>query len=1657
MYNTKARTSKRVMAVWLCLAILMSTLPISLSSVFARAQGEPVFTITVKDQDGDPIESANIYGTYGAIPISGSTDSDGVLTVPAITEDIEANQTDKELILSVTAIGYQNITNQSYGFFGDTADDEFANVDVIMTGNAAIITTDPQSDDLRVDETLSLSVVASNVKSYQWYKDGSPIDGATNAVFTKAAALSDEGTYKCVVTGTDGVNVDSDDAEITVSKITTDVGISAAPTNNQARPNAVVLSATGLPVDATGTLTFFEDDEEIGVVTIGTGTQTVSFNAPSSEANNNFTFKVAYSSNATKYYDSESSELTFNFVRGTQSIDSISIDAQSTIFIFGDEPFEASAIGGVGTGTITWGIVDENDFASDVAEVDSNGVVTILKAGSFWITASRGENNDYIAMASPAKSCKITVNEKSQSIAFTTPTPSESQTFYEGFTFPNTAAPLPEGGEEDVNWGSGIITYAIMYGGTGTAEISLNSGLISNVTVAGTLIIRATKAECIRFSETFVEYTLTIGKANQTGFAFDESAPDPMTYTDAIGFGITASGGQSTDNAITYAITGVNGEATINETSGIITNITSAGTYKITANKPSDSLYNEAFAEYDLEVIRKDQTGFDFNELKVHDGTSFVNVPNISCFLSNDFRYGMSVKRLASGGQTGGMITYKVTAGTTIATISANGVVTVLKLPPVADTGTVFVDIKATLAGNLVYNPASVTYRIYIHRDNVTAADFRVNGAAIKSTTEWYNAADVATHGNIITVTPFNDYTQISTDGLTWHSKPQFTTEAVINTSFYLRKVNGATTNISSAQTINFDKTAPENATIKIGTFNKWTNFWNTITFGLFSKDTRQIAITATDALSGVASIQYHEDNTGTDFTLAQAAGLTYTTYNDSSKPSVSFSGLQNKRVVIYAKVTDVAGNTSYFRTNGMVFDNMNPTGETTLPASIIEITLPPSKTVGLYNNNVPFRVQVTDPNTSGLASGLASVTTTISAPHRDDKVITATAAVSGLNPADMTFDSNNITAAFNNSGTYVVEREYDSNHVTIKVEAVDKAGNTYTRTVSLAVDITAPQINVSYDHNTFSNGTYLGNNLNRKATIDITELNFDNSAVVIDVTRDGEKVNITPAFTAISGAEAKDANGDQIGWRMIIDYAQFGDGDYTFDISYTDKATNANATVNYGDSVNPRAFTIDNTKPIIEITYAESDADDPSNGSYFKGTRTATIKVTERNWLAIDFVLTLVSEDNASGTYQRFDNPPLSGWTSNGYERTATINFVADGRYTLTASYTDLASNVAAYSREDIFFIDRTDPVIPRNLGDINIDSYVNGAGSDVAPRFTVTDSNFNQDGVQVSLTTASGRSVPLNGSWSYSDDGRSGTYTFPNFEDVKDSDDIYTLTVTVTDRAGRRSTSEGIEFSVNRYGSTFKLDNVMAINGKYHQSIDDLVITELNPNTVDFYSISLSKNGNISPLNTDGATERSGDYKRVAAEAQGDWSEYTYTVYDKNFNAQGNAQIEVNYVLTIQNKDIADNENRSDDEDKGGIETTFAIDTMSPRITSLDIESGKTYPEDGMTAHIQVSDMLLGTVRIELDGQEAKDVTVEGDIHSFHIPAGNRSRTLNVITVDSVGNEATEDIEGFHVSANWFYLNRVLLISSTIAVVLLAAGLSTFLIIRKRKKITA
>lgn len=115
------------------------------------------------------------------------------------------------------------------------------------------------------------------------------------------------------------------------------------------------------------------------------------------------------------------------------------------------------------------------------------------------------------------------------------------------------------------------------------------------------------------------------------------------------------------------------------------------------------------------------------------------------------------------------------------------------------------------------------------------------------------------------------------------------------------------------------DITAPA-AEIVLGT-NKWNEFFHSITFGLFFKDTQSVTITTEDKGSGMDKVYYHLSETE-----LREAEVTALTDSDWTEYTGAWNLDPQDEYIIYAKATDKAGNTTYISSGkGIVIDGIAP------------------------------------------------------------------------------------------------------------------------------------------------------------------------------------------------------------------------------------------------------------------------------------------------------------------------------------------------------------------------------------------------------------------------------------------------------------------------------------------------------------------------------------------------------------------------------------------------------------------------------------------------------------------------------------------------------------------------------------------------------------
>lgn len=801
------------------------------------------------------------------------------------------------------------------------------------------------------------------------------------------------------------------------------------------------------------------------------------------------------------------------------------------------------------------------------------------------------------------------------------------------------------------------------------------------------------------------------------------------------------------------------------------------------------------------------------------------------------------------------------------------------------------------------------------------------------------------------------------------------------------------------------------------------------LTFGVWANDKIVITHNEGDETSPIKSKEYFVQKFGTDdkkkapLTVDELDKLAQQKWTDIGK-TTEFT--PNQQLVVYLKITDMAGHVTYLSTNGLVVDNEKPHEEFTAPEIVRVSGLTNNK---IYNGDVSVKVSANDPVENGVYSGLKQVTYTVyNGTVYNEKDVTQRGVLYSWDGKAPCCQSKK------DMGFTVDAEKNNSNDVHILLTAEDNAGNVTSMEYSIKIDITKPIIDIEYDKNAADSGTFFRES--RRANVTVKERNFDPAAVQVSIK------NTDGTIPTISKWSKTDGNGnmDNTQWEATIEYT--AEGDYTFAIACTDKAGNPNEPVHYADgTVAPTAFTIDKTRPIISVTYDNNSA---LNGNYYNANRTATVVVTEHNFDASRVNITLRATDDGADIAL----PTVSGWTSSGDRHTATIAYRRDGLYTFDIDVTDKAGNTSADFTEQTFYVDTTAPTLEiTGIADHSANS------GDIIPVVSYSDTNYDDAQVNITLTGAMRKGVALDGS--YADQHNGKVFTFKNFAKEKEVDDIYTLAATLTDKAGN-TTEKTILFSANRFGSTYALSAATEqLNGSYVQTPQDVVVTETNPDALQNIRITLFKNNQTIIL------QEGTDYRIEVRGGNGQWYEYIYTVLAKNFADDGV------YRLTFYSEDAAGNiaENTLDTKKQ---EIGFGVDKTKPNMVVTNLESDTTYPLENLTVSLSAGDnLLLQSVVVYLDdyskayktwtAEEVAAIVADQGEFTFDIPGDSTgAHQVKIVCTDAAGNEQTEEITNFYVTTNLFvrYYNNKPLFFGSIAAVVVIAGVVIALAAGKKKK---
>ena len=368
--------------------------------------------------------------------------------------------------------------------------------------------------------------------------------------------------------------------------------------------------------------------------------------------------------------------------------------------------------------------------------------------------------------------------------------------------------------------------------------------------------------------------------------------------------------------------------------------------------------------------------------------------------------------------------------------------------------------------------------------------------------------------------------------------------------------------------------------------------------------------------------------------------------------------------------------------------------------------------------------------------------------------------------------------------GSYAISLpENDMNYV-VYLKIVDYSGNvSYVSTNGAVLDTQAPKINVTLP--TDINGIYASN-------VNVGVSVSDNAAtgvvsgirsVSYKVTSLGQQTQTGDLYTYTATAGSLNDLTKSVSRNFTVDAGLNNSNDVQIEVTAVDNAGNTYKTTN--------VIKIDITAPTIEVSYDNNSGDTTfGDDTYFKESRTATVKVTERNFDPAKVIP--VIEASAGGV------PSISGWTTvggsgNGDDTVniATIYYGNDADYTFNISAEDIAGNKSGevnYGNSlapTKFTVDKTVPVISVAY-DNNNAAEAGFYKEQRTATVTIQEHNFETSRVVLTMNaTDNGNpaSAPTISGWSGSGDTHTATISFA-------SDAVYTWTLAYTDKAGNKAT---------------------------------------------------------------------------------------------------------------------------------------------------------------------------------------------------------------------------------------------------------------------------
>lgn len=668
-----------------------------------------------------------------------------------------------------------------------------------------------------------------------------------------------------------------------------------------------------------------------------------------------------------------------------------------------------------------------------------------------------------------------------------------------------------------------------------------------------------------------------------------------------------------------------------------------------------------------------------------------------------------------------------------------------------------------------------------------------------------------------------------------------------------------------------------------------------------------------------------------------------------------------------------------------------------------------------------------------------------------------------------------------NDGDRHVIELTYtaDANYA-LQVNCTDLSGRDGGAAGYLTVDVVAPQTTVSYSTSvleTVLSGVSFGF-YNAKVTVTITAADDTSGVQRFDYSY------LTAA--GVSSVNAQFLN--QVMEGAAITYSNDGrTATMTFEIprEALGGSNQFNGTVkfdaidragNKAEKSEGKRIVVDNIAPTAAVSY-NTPVREENGISYYDGAITGTVTIREANFYAEDVFLT-VSKDGGS------EQALTTVWSDTSADvHVGTFTLTDDADYIVAIRYRDKSGNTMAEYKSNQLTIDTEieEPVYSINGTDKAGDN--GGAYKDeVHINFRFEDQNFDTQTVQLVRTRFNETKDVTADFVKVDTDTKGGSGSFALAKDV-DNDGIYVLTVTMTDKAGH-STQSYVKFTVNRYGSVYEysdyLSDLIKDGGQYvarngdFTVAEDLVITEYNADRIVSGSLRIVITRDGEMIDTMfAANPEASDSTEIGSSG---WYQYVYTISRDNFIQDGV------YNITITTKDATGNTSTSIPDnslDANGDKIldvmTFTVDTTAPEIRNIVGLEKKIINAQEQTVRYTIIDIGgLQRVEVMVDGAIVDTITDFGDdpgsfTGEFKLSESNDAQTVRIVVTDRAGNVTDTSSDEFDphglydfndvvtISTNFFvrwYANTALFWGSIGGIIVVAAGICTFIAVKRRKK---